>query len=105
MVTSTRFKTPKVFIRGVKRLPFPLRQKWRDVVDDITNNAHREITFKDLAKFVEARAQALTNPVFGNISGDMKETCQDLKGSKNRKSSNFTTWSGAGRVAVMLRKP
>ena len=59
------------------------------MADDITNNAQREITFKDLAKFVEARARALTHPVFGNISGDSKGSCKDLKGSKNQKNSNF----------------
>ena len=79
----------------MKRLPFPLRQKWRDAAD-ITNNAQREITFKDLAKFMKARARALTHPVFGNISGDSKGTCKNLKGSKNRKGSNFATWTGAG---------
>ena len=80
----------------MKRLPFPLRQKWRNVADNIRNNEQREITFKDLAKFVEARARALTHSVFRNISGDSKGTCKDFKGSKNRKGSNFATWTGAG---------
>ena len=91
-----KIENPESLQKVVKRLPFPLRQKWCDVADDITKNAQREITFKDLAKFVEARARALTHPMFGNISGDSKGTCKDLKGSKNRKGFNFATWTGAG---------
>ena len=91
-----KIENPESLQKVVKRLPFLLRQKWRDVADDITNKAQREITFKDLAKFVEARARALTHPVFGNISGDSKGTCKDLKGSKKQKGSNFATWTGAG---------
>ena len=67
-----------------------------DTIKSLTNKAQREITFKDLGRFVEARARALNNPVFGNIIGDSKGTCKDLKGSKNRKGSNFATWTGAG---------
>lgn len=91
-----KIENPESHQKVVKRLPFPLRLKWRDVADDITNNAQREITFTDLTKFMKARARALTHPVFGNISGDSKGTCKNLKGSKNRKGSNFATWTGTG---------
>jgi hypothetical protein len=62
-----KLENPDNLQRVVNRLPFSLRRSWRDVVDDITSNQSRDITFEDLAKFVEKKARALTHPVFGKI--------------------------------------
>ena len=91
-----KIENPDSLQKVVRRLPFPLRQKWRDVADGITNNIQREITFDDLAKFVEAKARVLAHPVFGNVSGDAKTNSKDSKGLKNRKGTSFATWVGAG---------
>ena len=56
----------------MERLPFQLRQRWRDVAVDITSNKQREITFEDIARFVESKARALNHPLFGNVSGELK---------------------------------
>ena len=54
-----KIKNPDNMQRVKERLPFPLRQRWRDVADDITINKHREMTFEDIASFVESKARAL----------------------------------------------
>ena len=91
-----KIEIPDSLQKAVRRLPVPLRRKWRDVADGITNNIQREITFDDLAKFVEAKARVLAHPVFGNVSGDAKKKSKDSKGLKNRKGTSLATWVGEG---------
>ena len=86
-----KIKSPDSLQKVVRRLLFPFRQKRRDVTDDIMNNIQREITFDDLARFVEAKARVLAHPVFGNVSGDAKTNSKDSKGLKNRKGTSFAT--------------
>ena len=40
----------------VERLPFGLRQKWREKADSITEGEKREVSIEDIANFVEAKA-------------------------------------------------
>lgn len=40
----------------VERLPFGLRQKWREKADSITEGEKREVSIEDIADFVEAKA-------------------------------------------------
>ena len=42
------------------------------MADDITSNKKQEITFEDVEKFVEAKARALTHPIFGRINSDAR---------------------------------
>ena len=88
-----KIENPDSLHRVVERLPFPLRQRWRDIADDITFNKQREITFDDIAKFVESKARALTHPIFGNISADLKYKGKD-SANNSRKISNFATCAG-----------
>ena len=67
-----KIENPDSLQRVIERLPFPLRQRWRDVADDITGNKQRENTIEDIAQFVESKARALTHPIFGNIVGNVK---------------------------------
>ena len=45
----SKIENPDSLQRVIERLPFQLRQRWRDVADDITSNKQREITFEDIA--------------------------------------------------------
>ena len=63
-----RLENPENLLKVVSRLPFSLRKAWRDVADDISSNQLRDITFDDLAKFVEKKARTLTHPIFGKIT-------------------------------------
>ena len=80
-----RLESPECLQNVISRLPYSLRQRWRDVADDITSNKRREITFEDVEEFVEARARALTHPIFGKINTDSRiKSAQDFKGTKGR---------------------
>ena len=80
---------PDSLQRVIERLPFQLRQRWHDVADDITSNKQREITFEDIARFSESKARALNNPIFGNVTSDLKSKGKDPKNHKPRKGENF----------------
>ena len=54
-----KVENPDSLVKIIKKLPFVLRQKWREIADDITNNKSRELTFNDVVKFVESRARVL----------------------------------------------
>ena len=81
-----KLENPNSLQNVISRLPYSLRQRWRDVADDITSNKKREITFEDVEKFVEAKARALTHPIFGRINSDARnKSIQDPnKGSRGR---------------------
>ena len=90
----------------VRRLPHTLRRSWRDKADDITNNEKREITFHDLAKFVDAKARAMTHPVFGDIKDDPRIGRKDSKGSANRRGVSFaTSGNDGGHPDINNKKP
>ena len=73
-----KLENPDTLRAIVLRLPFGLRQKWRDVADNITETQNREITIADLSNFVSAKARAATHAVFGDISS---QPLQSLGGS------------------------
>ncbi|XP_028404804.1 uncharacterized protein LOC114527371 [Dendronephthya gigantea] len=97
--------------RVVNRLPFSLRRSWRDVADDITSNQSRDITFEDLAKFVEKRARALTHPVFGKIIHEQNPKFKlpksrlsfGVDGEANSKKAD-TTVGGASVFNIEVKK-
>ena len=78
----------------VERLPFQLRQRWRDVADDIRNNKQREITFEDIARFVESKARALNHPVFGAINAEQRNQGRTPSNRRSGRSDNFATLGG-----------
>ncbi|RUA05619.1 MAG: hypothetical protein DSY43_04230, partial [Gammaproteobacteria bacterium] len=67
-----KIENPDALQRIIEKLPFNLRQRWRDVADDITEVKGREVTIGDIAKFVETKARAANHPIFGTIVYDTK---------------------------------
>ncbi|XP_015775684.1 PREDICTED: uncharacterized protein LOC107353815 [Acropora digitifera] len=63
-----KLENPDTLRTIVQRLPFGLRQRWRDVADNITETQNREITITDLSDFVNAKARAATHAIFGDLS-------------------------------------
>ncbi|XP_044182749.1 uncharacterized protein LOC114952001 [Acropora millepora] len=63
-----KLENPDTLRTIVQRLPFGLRQRWRDVADNITETQNREITIADLSDFVNAEARAATHAIFGDLS-------------------------------------
>lgn len=93
--------------RVIERLPFSLRQRWCDVADDITNNKHREITFEDIASFVESKARAFNHPVYGAINTERRNQGKTSNDRRPWHSDNFATLVSSVRTmktAVILRR-
>ena len=67
-----KIENPDSLQRTMEKLPFGLRQRWRDVADEITEVQRREVTIKDIAAYVEKKARASNHPIFGKISKDPK---------------------------------
>ena len=67
----------------MEKLPFGLRQKWCDVVNDITKVKQHEITIEDIAFFVEKQARACNHPIFGKILREMKSENSVGKNTKS----------------------
>ena len=97
---------PDCLVKIIEKLPFSLRQRWREVADDITNNKSREITFDDVVKFVEARARVLNHPVFGklNTSLDPRSKCKDSSRASFGIESKRTDDESKGRFDVKTYK-
>ena len=63
-----KLENPDTLRTIVQRPPFGLRQRWRDVADNITETQNREITIADLSDFVNAKARTATHAIFGDLS-------------------------------------
>ncbi|PFX14233.1 hypothetical protein AWC38_SpisGene21625 [Stylophora pistillata] len=95
----SKIENPDTLQKIIGRLPFGLRQRWREKADHITADLKREVTIGDIAEFVEAKARIANHPVFGNIYSNEDKNTAAGAGSKRRhrtpskehKSSAFTT--------------
>ena len=58
----SKLENPDSLQNVISRLPYSMRRKRRDVANDIISNKKREITFGDVANFVEVKARILTHP-------------------------------------------
>ncbi|XP_028417945.1 uncharacterized protein LOC114542641 [Dendronephthya gigantea] len=80
--------------RIVERLPYAMRVKWRDTVDRIVEIQQRDVTIKDINKFVTAKARAANHPVFGKIAIEKpKPLKQNQRTSQYGKATGFATQS------------
>lgn len=68
-----RLENPEGLRKIVDRLPYPLRLKWRELVDTITHKA-RDPNLKDITDFVEARSRVNNHPIFGKIQGEPSQS-------------------------------
>ena len=66
--------------------------KWRDDVNNITQVRDREATIEDITKFVNAKARAVSHPIFGKISEPEKNA--QIKGPGKR-SNGFRGFRAA----------
>ncbi|XP_033122716.1 uncharacterized protein LOC117121587, partial [Anneissia japonica] len=64
----------------ISKLPYRIQSSWRDKVDQIIQKENRDVTIKDIADFVTAKARATTHPVFGVIGSKDKNVKQNIKG-------------------------
>ena len=87
----SKLEQPDTIQRLVMKLPFNLRRTWRHLVNHIMETKERNVTFSDLAEFVDNEARVTDNPVFGKILDDAKpkqntRDCRPPKKSDQKKS-------------------
>ena len=88
-----KLENPDTLKTIVQRLPYGLRQKWRDVADNITENQKRDITIADLSDFVTAKARTATHAIFGDISGQASSSHGAPKAKQKFSSRNTSTFA------------
>ena len=82
----SKLEQPDTIQRLVMKLPFNLRRTWRRLVDHIMETEERNVTFSDLAEFVDNEARVTDNPVFGKILDDAKPKQNTRNGRPPKKS-------------------
>lgn len=60
--------TPSNMLSIIKKLPYNLRDRWRNHACDLQECHNRRAKFTDIANFIERQVKILSDPVFGNIT-------------------------------------
>ena len=92
---------PSYMLNVVKKLPFYLQNKWRELVSKARRFENKVLSFHDLAEFVEIAADTANDPVYGQTAlttrhNVMKKTDEDGPNHNKttmtrQKSSTFAT--------------
>ena len=88
----SKLDNPDSIKKIIGKLPYGMHLKWRDVIDSITQVWDIEVTIEDITKFVNAKARAVSHPIFGKISEPEKNT--QIKGPGKR-SNGFRGFRAA----------
>lgn len=79
----------------VSKLPYKLKEKWRNVAFDLEEQKARRPKFKDLVKFVNTQAKVALHPLFGDIKDDKSKggfkSLPNLSKGKKSGKAIFTT--------------
>ena len=67
-----KIENPDTLQKIIQRLPFNLRQRWRDKADEISENEKKEVNIEDIANFIDVKARAANHPIFGTLVSDSK---------------------------------
>ena len=89
-----KLENPDALRKVIERLPYGIRQKCREVVDDIIQRQNRNVAVEDIATFVEKRVSIATHPIFGNITNDSRNDSskhRSRSGNGTPKGSSFGT--------------
>ena len=86
---SNRLENPESLRKIVDRLPYPLRLKWRDVVDTIAQKEERDPNLHDITNFVEAKSRVTNHPIFGKVQGDQKPFNQKSNWKQKRDAKSL----------------
>ena len=82
-------ENPESLRKIVDRLPYPLRLKWRDVVDTIAHKDGRDPNLHDITNFVEAKSRVTNHPIFGKVQGDQKPFNQKSNWKQKKDARSF----------------
>ncbi len=68
----SKLNNPDNLKKIIDRLPYGMRLRWRDVVDNIIERDNRDVTIEDVTDFVISKARSATHPVFGKVTNDSR---------------------------------
>jgi hypothetical protein len=94
-----KIENPSSMKNIIEKLPFKLQERWRDAADRIINVQGREVTIEDISNFVEERARAVNNPIFGRIQYSTKDK-NDHKVKTTTQKSSAPQWY---KTAIQFR--
>ena len=63
-------ENPDSLRKILEQLIYPLRLKWRDLVDTISQKEKRDPSLKDISELVEAKSRAANHPIFGKVQSE-----------------------------------
>ena len=89
-----RLENPDSLRKIVERLPYPLRLKWRDLVDTISQKEKRDPNLKDISEFVEARSRATNHPIFGKVQSEQRPPFNSRTNTRSRRDGKTFTTQG-----------
>ena len=75
---------PESLRKIVERLPYPLRLKWCDLVDTISQKENRDRNLKYISEFVDARSRAANHPIFGKVQSEQKPPFNSRTNTRSR---------------------
>lgn len=70
----------------VSKLPFKLRERWRNIAHNIGESTGNRAQFKDLVNVIERHMRILSDPLYGNISDSPSELASVRSGNRPRSS-------------------
>ncbi|KAK0136293.1 hypothetical protein N1851_027802 [Merluccius polli] len=76
------------------KLPYKLREKWRNIACDLQERRRQRATFTDLVHFIERQVKIALDPVFGNIQDPQSLNTKASSSSQQRerrKGSSYAT--------------
>ena len=86
----SKIENPACLKLIIARLPYYTRKRWRVVADNITEDEEREITLRDVTRFVDRQARIVNHPVFDNISADYDYAGKKIRNEKLKGTSSAT---------------
>ncbi|KAL2099293.1 hypothetical protein ACEWY4_005773 [Coilia grayii] len=78
----------------ISKLPYKVRERWRNTAFDLQARQGRRARFEDLVGFIDWYAQVVNDPLFGDIQDvnpDAKAKPVAKSAKKNIKGANFAT--------------
>lgn len=78
-------KNPDSLKKIVEQLPYPLKLRWRDLVDTISQKEKKDPNLKDISEFVEARSRAANHPIFGKVQSEQRPPFNIRDNTRNRR--------------------
>ena len=80
-----RAENPDSLRKIVERLSYPLKLRWGDLVDMISQKEKRDPNLKDKCEFMEGRSRAANHPIFGKVQSEQRPPFNSRTNTRSRR--------------------